>query len=131
MADDLRIVTSVYMERLLSMIVALPGSSDYWERCTKRSVPFIRIYIIIYNYIYNVYHIWLVIWIMALFFDSVGHVIIPTVTQSIVFQRGRSTINQKMWGMARHGSEFWKDQVLTTRTLDDRTTMFPIQHTLW
>ena len=37
---------------------------------------------------------WLVVWNMAFIFPYIGNVIIPTVTHSIIFQRGRSTTNQ-------------------------------------
>jgi hypothetical protein len=46
-----------------------------------------------------VYHNWLVVWNMTfLTFHSVGNFIIPTqLTNSIIFQRGRSTTNQIMF----------------------------------
>ena len=40
------------------------------------------------------YHHWLVVWNMNFIFPYVGNVIIPTVTNSIIFQRGGSTTNQ-------------------------------------
>ena len=40
------------------------------------------------------YHHWLVLWNMNFIFPYIGNVIIPTATNSIIFQRGGSTTNQ-------------------------------------
>ena len=48
-------------------------------------------------------YIWLVVWNMALIFPYVGNVIIPTVTHSIIFQRGRLAPTNQIW-FVRHDS---------------------------
>ena len=49
----------------------------------------------VYGYYIALYH-WLVLWKMAFIFPYIGNVIIPTDFHSIIFQRGRSTTNQRI-----------------------------------